>query len=59
MSLFNAMLSGKKQTELLHSMAEMCKDDGNLGMFSFSLFYYKEMTRISAERFNQVSLIGF
>ena len=58
-SLFNAMLSGKKQTELLHSMAEMCKDDGNLGMFSFSLFYYKEMTRISAERFNQVSLIGF
>ena len=58
-SLFNAMLSGKKQTELFHSMAEMCKDDGNLGMFSFSLFYYKEMTRSSAECFNQVSQIGF
>ena len=52
-SLFNAMLSGKKQTELFHSMAEMCKDDGNLGMFSFSLFYYKEMTRSSAERLNK------
>ena len=38
-SLFNAMLSGKKQTKLFHSWAEMCKDDGNLGMFFFSLFY--------------------
>ena len=38
-SLFNAMLPGKKQTKLFHSMAEMCKDDGNLGMFFFSLFY--------------------
>ena len=38
-SLFNAMLPGKKQTTLFHSMAEMCKDDGNLGMFFFSLFY--------------------
>ena len=32
-SLFNAMLSGKKQTKLFNSWAEMCKDDGNLGMF--------------------------
>ena len=37
-SLFNAMLSGKKQTKLFHSWAETCKDDGNLGMFFFSLF---------------------
>ncbi|KAM7425385.1 hypothetical protein ABFA07_023180 [Porites harrisoni] len=29
------MLSGKKQTKLFHSWAEMCKDDGNLG----SLFH--------------------
>ena len=36
-SLFNAMLSGKKQTKLFHSMAEMCKDDGNLGMFFLSI----------------------
>ena len=34
-SLFNAMLSGKKQTKLFHSWAETCKDDGNLGMFFF------------------------
>ena len=47
-SLFNAMLSGKKQTELFHSWAETCKDDGNLGMFFFSLFYYKYMTKIPA-----------
>ena len=47
-SLFNAMLSGKKQTKLFHSWAEMCKDDGNLGMFFFSLFYCKEMTKIPA-----------
>ena len=47
-SLFNAMLSGKKQTKLFHSWAEMCKDDGNLGMFFISLFYYKEMTKIPA-----------
>ena len=47
-SLFNAMLSGKKQTKLFHSWAETCKDDGNLGMFFFSFFYYKEMTKISA-----------
>ena len=40
-SLFNAMLSGKKQTKLFHSWAEMCEDDGNVGMFFFSLFYYK------------------
>ena len=40
-SLFNAMLSGKKQTKLFHSWAEMCKDDGNLGMFFISLFYDK------------------
>ena len=37
LSLFNAMLSGKKQTKLFHSWAETCKDDGNLGMFFFSL----------------------
>ena len=36
-SLFNAMLSGKKQAELFHSWAEMCKDDGNLGMLLFIL----------------------
>ena len=36
-SLFNAMLSGKKQTKLFHSWAEMCKDDGNLGMFFLSI----------------------
>ena len=36
-SLFNAMLSGKKQTKLFHSWAEMCKDDGNLGMLLFIL----------------------
>ena len=47
-SLFNAMLSGKKQTKLFHSWAEMCKDDGNLGMFFISLFYYMEMTKIPA-----------
>ena len=47
-SLFNAMLSGKKQTKLFHRMAEMCKDDGNLGMIFFSLFYYKDMTKIPA-----------
>ena len=47
-SLFNAMLSGKKQTKLFHSWAEMCKDDGNFGMFFFSLFYCKEMTKIPA-----------
>ena len=47
-SLFNAMLSGKKQTKLFHSWAEMCKDDGNFGMFFFSLFYYKKMTKIPA-----------
>ena len=47
-SLFNAMLSGKKQTKLFHSWAEMCKDDGNLGMFFISLFYYMEMTKILA-----------
>ena len=43
-SLFNAMLSGKKQAELFHSWAEVCKDDGNLGtvwflFFSFLFFY--------------------
>ena len=32
-SLFDAMFTGKKQTELFHSWAEMCKDDGNLSMF--------------------------
>ena len=47
-SLFNAMLSGKKQTKLFHRMAEMCKDDGNLGMIFFSLFDYKNMTKIPA-----------
>ena len=36
-SLFNAMLSGKKQAKLFHSWAEMCKDDGNLGMLLFIL----------------------
>ena len=36
-SLFNAMLSGKKQTKLFHSWAEMCKDDGNLGMVFLSI----------------------
>ena len=36
-SLFNAMLSGKKQTKLFNSWAEMCKDDGNLGMFFLSI----------------------
>ena len=36
-SLFNAMLCEKKQTKLFHSMAEMCKDDGNLGMFFLSI----------------------
>ena len=36
-SLFNAMLPGKKQTKLFHSMAEMCRDDGNLGMFFLSI----------------------
>ena len=30
-SLFNAMLSGEKQTELFHSWAEMCEDDGKSG----------------------------
>ena len=37
LSLFNAMLSVKKQAELFHSWAEMCKDDGNLGMLLFIL----------------------
>ena len=36
-SLFNAMLCEKKQTKLFHSWAEMCKDDGNLGMFFLSI----------------------
>ena len=30
-SLFNAMLSNEKQTELFHSWAEMCKDDAKSG----------------------------
>ena len=30
-SLFNAMLSGEKQTKLVHSWAEMCEDDGKSG----------------------------
>ena len=42
-SLFDAMFTGKKQTELFHSWAEMCKDDGNLSMFFLSLFYKKEL----------------
>ena len=42
-SLFDAMLSGKKQPKLFHSWAEMCKDDGNLSMFFLSLFYKKEL----------------
>ena len=31
--LFNTMLSGEKQTEMFHSWAEMCRDDGGSGMF--------------------------
>ena len=31
-SLFNAVLSEKKQTDVFHSWAEMCKDDGKFGM---------------------------
>ena len=42
-SLFNAMLSGKKQTKLFHSWAEMCKDDGNLGIFSFHYFIKRKL----------------
>ena len=38
-SLFNSMLSREKQTELFHSWAEMCEDDGNLGVFF--LFFFK------------------
>ena len=47
-SLFIAMFSRDKLLELFHSWAVMCKDDGNLGMFFISLFYYKEMTKIPA-----------
>ena len=38
-SVFNSMLSREKQTELFHSWAEMCEDDGNLGVFF--LFFFK------------------
>ena len=31
-SLFNAVLSEEKQTDVFHSWAEMCKDDGKFGM---------------------------
>ena len=54
-SLFDAMFTGKKQTKLFHSWAEMCKDDGNLGMFFLSLFYEKELKKISSYFLNQVS----
>ena len=54
-SLFDAMFTGKRQTKLFHSWAEMCKDDGNLGMFFLSLFYEKELKKISSYFFNQVS----
>ena len=37
-SLFNSMLSREKQTELFHSWAEMCEDDGNLGVFFLFFF---------------------
>ena len=30
-SLFNAMLTGEKQTKLFRSWVEVCRDDGNLG----------------------------
>ena len=44
-SLFDAMFTGKKQTKLFHSWAEMCKDDGNLGMSFLSLFYEKKLNQ--------------
>ena len=31
-SVFNAMLSNEKKTELFHSWAEMCKEDAKSGM---------------------------
>ena len=34
-SLVNAMLSSAKQTELFHSWADMCEDDGQSGMIFF------------------------
>ena len=40
-SLFNAMLSREKQTELFHSWAEMCKDDGKSGTRVVFLTYNK------------------
>ena len=43
-SLYNAMLSGEKQTELFHSLAEMCKDDGKSGMSTG--LYFSLLTKV-------------
>ena len=37
--LFNTMLTGEKQTEMFHSWAEMCRDDGGSGMFFLAFCY--------------------
>ena len=50
-SLFNAMLSGEKQTELFHSWAEMCKDDGKSGLLF--LFYSQTIAIIMVQYFVQ------
>ena len=36
--LFSTMLTGEKQTEMFHSWAQMCRDDGGSGMFFLALF---------------------
>ena len=37
--LFNTMLTGEKQTEMFHSWAEICRDDGGSGMFFLAFCY--------------------